>query len=158
MFFFGQTASWSATATGPEREKLMEPKPSVTPWAQKGPMPYSSQPSSPGYYYAAPVAGPASPSTTTLVNQPRSTWLGRWGLGCSILGLILPIIAAWAQSGLLLVVAVVFPILGVVFSSVAMSRRYTRRGLGIAGLVVGIVALAPVLIGVVVFVIGGLNS
>ncbi len=86
------------------------------------------------------------------------TWLGRWGLGLSILALVIPAMVpvvgnaggdrAAPSVGLLVLLALVFAILGVVFSSVGMSRRYTRRGLAIAGLVVGIIALAPLFLGV----------
>ena len=48
----------------------------------------------------------------------------------------------------------VWAILGVVFSAVAMPRKYTRRGVAIAGLVVGIVAVVALL----VLVVAGLTS
>ena len=44
-------------------------------------------------------------------------------------------------SALFLLLAPVSAVLGVVFSSIGMSRRHTRRGLAIAGLVIGIIAL-----------------
>lgn len=56
---------------------------------------------------------------------------------------------AGAGMALLMVLAVVSAILGVVFSSVGMNRRCTGHGVAIAGLVVGIVALLPLVLGVV---------
>src|SRR3954451_18360566 len=134
----------------------MEPNQHVAPWDQTGRTQYPAQPPLPGYYHnAPPMVAPMTAPPTRWINQSRPTWLGRWGLMCSILALVLPIMAAWSQSALLFLIAIVFAIIGVVFSSVGMSRRYTRRGLAIAGLVVGIVALAPMVLGVVVFAIGG---
>jgi hypothetical protein len=117
----------------------------------------------PDYYYAPPYdapyyAPPPIPMPLATTTQARPTWLGRWGLGCSILALVLPIMSvlvgitggarAAPAMGMLTLLALLFAVLGVVFSSVGMSRRYTGRGLAIAGLTVGIIALAPLFLGV----------
>ncbi|WP_138733087.1 DUF4190 domain-containing protein [Modestobacter excelsi] len=121
---------------------------------QDQPRPTDSQeqpyfvPPQPGYYYV-PV-----PMPTAARVPPRSTSLGIWGLACGIAAFLLPIFGiilietTWRYEDFGRVLAFLAPlaaIVGIVLSSVAMSRRYTRRGFAIAGLVVGILGVLGVL-------------
>jgi hypothetical protein len=60
---------------------------------------------------------------------------------------------AAAAAALLSLLMCLFAVLGVVFSAVGMRRCYIRRGLAIAGFSVGLVALVPVVLGLVAGVV-----
>src|SRR3712207_150993 len=101
-------------------------------------------PMPPGYY-AAPGWMLMPPISA------RRTMLGVWGLACSLGAFLLPVLSflliefgSWRLEPLPQIIMLLSPIsaiLGVVLSAVGMSKRYTRRGLAIAGLVVGIIAV-----------------
>jgi hypothetical protein len=102
----------------------------------------------PGYYFAAP-----RPVPTPLLPQ-RPTPLTVWGLQSSIGAFVLPFVGIGLEAlywrfepltRVFILLAPVAAVLGVVLSSIAMSHRYTRRGLAIAGLVIGIVGVVLVL-------------
>jgi hypothetical protein len=114
----------------------------------------------PGYYFAPPPVTFAPPSPRP---APRTTWRGRWGLLLSGLALVLPVLAVVALDvggvtgraapavGLRMLLALVFAVLGIALSAAGMSHRYAGRGLAVAGLAIGIVSLAPLALGVLLF-------